>query len=39
MTSICSIVAQLVEAIASFGAGLASCGYGYEPEVPEKLQK
>ncbi|WP_304432769.1 AgrD family cyclic lactone autoinducer peptide [Acutalibacter muris] len=39
MMSIWSIIAKLIESVASFGAGAASAGYGYEPEVPEELQK
>ena len=39
MMSVWSIIAKLIESIASFGAGVAPCGYGYEPKVPEELQK
>lgn len=39
MMSIWSIIAKFIESIASFGAGVASLGYGYEPKVPEDLQK
>lgn len=39
MSSLWSIFAKLIETIASFGAGAASAGYGYEPKVPEELQK
>lgn len=39
MTSVWSWVAKFIEAIAGFGAGAASTGYGYEPEVPEELRK
>lgn len=39
MMSVWSFVAKLIESIANFGAGVASLGYGYEPKVPEELQK
>lgn len=39
MMSVWSIIAKFIEGIASFGAGVASLGYGYEPKVPEELQK
>lgn len=33
------MIATIVEAIANFGAGAASAGLGYEPELPEELKK
>lgn len=39
MMSVWSIIAKLIESIASFGAGVASAGYSYEPQIPEELQK
>ena len=39
MMSVWSIIAKLIESIASFGAGAASAAYSYEPKVPEELQK
>lgn len=34
-----SSLASLVEIVANLGAGMASSGMGYEPEVPEELRK
>lgn len=34
-----STIASLIEMIANFGAGAASWGMNYEPEVPEILKK
>lgn len=34
-----SAIANLVEIIADLGAGAASWGMNYEPEVPEMLKK
>lgn len=33
------ILAAIIEALASMGAGAASTGVGYEPELPEELRK
>lgn len=33
------IIASVLEAIANFGAGSASMGMAYEPELPEELRK
>lgn len=35
--NIFGFVASIFEAIAKIGAGAASSGLGYEPEVPEEL--
>ncbi len=34
-----NIIAAIIEAIANMGAGAASNGLGYEPELPEELRK
>lgn len=39
MSEIISTIAAILEAIANFGAGSASAGVGYEPELPEELRK
>lgn len=39
MNAILTILAVILEQAASLGAGLASFGIGYEPEVPEELRK
>lgn len=39
MSSVWAAIAAIIEAFASLGAGLTSNGCGYEPEVPEELQK
>ena len=33
------IIAKVIEAIANLGAGAASGGIAYEPELPEELKK
>lgn len=37
MDNFWNVVASLIEAIANIGAGAASAGVGYEPEVPSEL--
>lgn len=32
-------IAELVKIFAEIGAGVASSGFGYEPEMPESLKK
>lgn len=39
MTSLFAFLASIIEMIASAGAGVASIGWGYEPELPEELRK
>lgn len=39
MTTILSALASLIEIFANLGAGMASHGCGYEPELPEELRK
>lgn len=39
MSSIWAAIASIIEAFANLGAGLTSNGCGYEPKVPEELQK
>ncbi|ARE60696.1 cyclic lactone autoinducer peptide [Acutalibacter muris] len=39
MNSVWAAIASIIEAFANLGAGLTSNGCGYEPEVPEELQK
>lgn len=39
MIEIISAIAAILEAVANFGAGMASAGVGYEPELPEELRK
>ena len=39
MTSLCAFLASIIEMIAAAGAGVASIGCGYEPELPEELRK
>lgn len=39
MSSIWSMLASLIERIANMGAGAASMGISYEPEVPEELRQ
>lgn len=39
MSEIMNTIAAILEAIANFGAGMASAGIGYEPELPEELRK
>ena len=33
------MIASFIETIANWGAGAASAGMGYEPEVPDELRK
>jgi len=37
MENVYNVLASIIEAIANLGAGAASMGIGYEPEVPEEL--
>lgn len=39
METILSMIAKLIETVANVGAGAASSGLGYEPEVPEQLKQ
>lgn len=39
MINLWSAIASLIEGIAKMGAGAASTGAIYEPEVPEELRK
>lgn len=39
MSKVWSAIASLVENIAELGAGAASWGMNYEPDVPEELKK
>ena len=39
MNGVWSLLASVVEALANLGAGMASTGIGYEPELPEELRK
>ena len=39
MTALFTFLASIIEAIASAGAGMASMGVGYEPELPEELRR
>ena len=39
MSDFWSMVASLIEAITNWGAGAASNGVGYEPEVPKELRQ
>lgn len=39
MESVWSAIASVLEMLANLGAGMASSGWGYEPELPEELQK
>ncbi len=39
MTALFTFLASIIEAVASAGAGMASVGCGYEPELPEELRK
>ena len=36
MNGVWSLLASVVEALANLGAGMASTGIGYEPELPER---
>lgn len=39
MANLWLAIASFIEAFANFGAGAASVGMSYEPEVPEELRK
>lgn len=39
MSNIWSMIASFIEGIANIGAGVASVGINYEPEIPEELRK
>lgn len=39
MFDVWSLLASLLEKVANFGAGAASVGVGFEPELPEELRK
>ena len=39
MENVWNIIASLIEAVANLGAGAASMGVAYEPEVPTELQR
>lgn len=39
MANFWTVIASFVEAVAKLGAGAASMGANYEPEVPEELRK
>lgn len=39
MNGVWSLLASVVEALANLGAGMASTGIGYEPELPEEPRK
>lgn len=39
MRKVWSAIASLIENVANMGAGVASMGINYEPEVPEELRK
>lgn len=39
MKKVFSKVAEVIKAIAGFGAGSASMGLAYEPKVPAELRK
>lgn len=39
MGNLWSAIASIIEAIANLGAGAASSGCSYEPELPEELHK
>lgn len=39
MTNVWTALAALIEAIANMGAGAASTGIGYEPDVPNEIRK
>ena len=39
MRKVWSAIASLIENVAIMGAGEASMGINYEPEVPEELRK
>lgn len=39
MNGVWSLLAFVIESLANLGAGMASSGVGYEPELPKELQK
>lgn len=39
MTTVLNALASIIEWVANMGAGMASHGFGYEPELPEELRK
>ena len=39
MNGVWSLLAFVIESLANLGAGMASSGVGYEPELPEVLRK
>lgn len=39
MTTVLTTLASFIEWVANVGAGMASHGFGYEPELPEELRK
>ena len=39
MSGVWTMLASIIAAIANLGAGMASTGAGYEPELPESLRK
>ena len=39
MTNLWEFVASIVEAVAHVGAGAASAGLAYEPELPDELKQ
>lgn len=39
MDNVWDAIASVIEAIANAGAGAASWGANYEPEIPEELRK
>lgn len=39
MALLLNVLASLIECVAKYGAGVASVGCGYQPELPEELRK
>lgn len=39
MNGVWTLLASMIEALANLGAGMASSGAGYEPELPKELRK
>lgn len=39
MNGVWSLLAFVIESFANLGAGMASSGISYEPELPEELRK